>query len=58
VQIVRELLEKSVQLYVFLLVKRGRKEDKGKKPFRDALVAAQRIRNDRQVGDCCACPCH
>lgn len=49
-RLVRECLEKSVALYLFALVRRGIKKDgKGKepKPFRDPLVIAQKVRNDR-----------
>lgn len=49
-KLVRECLEKAVALYVFALFRRAlRKDAKGKeaKPFRDPLVIAQKIRNDR-----------
>lgn len=48
-KLVRDCLEKIICLYLFTLFKRGRKDEK-KKPFRDPLVVAQKIRNDRQVG--------
>jgi len=54
-KLVRECLEKVVALYLFTLFRRGGakgKEDKANaklKPFRDPLVVAQKIRNDRQA---------
>lgn len=49
-KLVRECLEKAVAIYIFALFRRGtRKDAKGKepKPFRDPLVIAQKVRNDR-----------
>jgi hypothetical protein len=49
-KLVRECLEKAVALYLFALLRRGvRRDGKGKepKPFRDPLVIAQKVRNDR-----------
>jgi len=54
-KVVRDCLEKVVALYLFTLFRRGGgkgKEDKVNaklRPFRDPLVVAQKIRNDRQA---------
>lgn len=49
-RLVRECLDKSVALYLFALLRRGVKKggsSKEPKPFRDPLVIAQKVRNDR-----------
>lgn len=48
-RLVRECLDKSVALYLFALLRRGVKKGSSKepKPFRDPLVIAQKVRNDR-----------